>query len=77
MLQYKCLFPNKNASGIFIWLDLAVRLVVSCKMICDPLNLKSLRSSWMQLLKEESAPTTRSLDTGYTENKTACFLLGE
>lgn len=52
-------------------------ILVWYKMTCDPLKEKSLRISWLQLFKEVWVPTTRWLDTSYTESKTACFLLGK
>lgn len=77
MLQQKCLHSPKSSSGILILLVLAVHLLVLYKMTCNPLKEKSLRISWVQLFKEGLVPTTRSLDTSYTESKTACFLLGK
>lgn len=70
-------FSREVFRYFFILLVLAVYLVVLYKMTYGPLKEKSLRISWLQLFREGWEPTTRSLDTSYTESKTACFLLGK
>lgn len=75
MLKQKCLHSPESSSGFL--LVLAVHHVVLYKMTCEPLRVKSLRISWLQLFKEGLEPTTRSLDTSCTESRTACFLLGK
>lgn len=50
---------------------------VSYNMTCNLLKEASLRRLWLPQFKEVLAPTTRSLDIGCTESRTACFLPGK
>lgn len=77
MLQQRFLHSPESSSGFLILLVLAVHHVALYKMTCKPLRVKSLRISWLQLFKEGLELTTRSLDTSYTESRTACFLRGK